>query len=382
MKILLMIPCNEGTIASVSYNIYKKLSCRKDVNIYVACLGKYSSQGFDFTNCYKLGDYNRLKQIILLKQIKRELHVELSISTLIIVNYLNVLSSVGDYRIGVYHTRLSQLKAKGLIYYFVHYLLDKLIDSRLDKKIAVNHSAYDDTRQRLGGNVELVYNIHDFSYINLLSEESLSVEEQKIFSKRVILYVGSGVYTVKAPDRLLMAYALIDKKVRENVNLVYVGRDNQGTYSKLKNLAEQYGVVDNIFFLGFKKNPYKYMKNATMLVSPSRDEGLPGVLIEALSLGIKCVCTNSSEGVWEIMECDDSYDEDLAIDFKTKYGYIVPNNLKDDSFTVQQISEAMTKCLEDESFCLNEFDKTRFSEESVIPHYLNKSTANVNSSSN
>ena len=113
------------------------------------------------------------------------------------------------------------------------------------------------------------------------------------------------------------------------------------------------------------------MQRATMLVSPSRDEGLPGVLIEALSIGIKCVATNSSIGVWEIMQCSKKYEKKLNGIVETQFGFITPNKLDDEVFTVNKISEAIELCVEKENYNKDTFNKERFSEKEVIPHYLN-----------
>lgn len=42
---------------------------------------------------------------------------------------------------------------------------------------------------------------------------------------------------------------------------------------------------DCVFCVGFKNNPYVYMKHADCFVLSSRNEGLPNVMIEALYLG-------------------------------------------------------------------------------------------------
>ena len=60
----------------------------------------------------------------------------------------------------------------------------------------------------------------------------------------------------------------------------------------LKSTAKQYNLSEYIHFLGYQVNPYKYLKNMKCLVSMSKQEGFPGVYVEALSLNIPFVSTD------------------------------------------------------------------------------------------
>lgn len=282
------------------------------------------------------------------------------------------MSGIGEYKIGIFHARLSQMKYGGLLFYFSNYILNKVLCSRLNKLIAVNRSAYWDLKKIQGDkkNIELVYNIHN---INKIREMSLLVlednNEKHIFENPVILYVGNLYCEIKGTDRLVKAFANVYKEFPQ-YRLVFVGRDMDDSMKVLNNMIDEYDLAKCVHFLGRKNNPYQYMKNAEMLVSPSRDEGLPGVLIEALSLGKKCVATNSSMGVWEIMQCDDKYDANLRDLYKTIFGVICPNDLENDDFTVNKLSEAIKTCILSKYEKMSNFDCARFSEDIIVPHFI------------
>lgn len=257
MNILLIIPENRGTIASVSYNLYQALKKSSSHSIYVACLGPYVKNGYIFENVFMFHQHGMLKFIdrtIGLKRIKKKLNVDLSISTLLGCNYWNVLSGIGEKKIGVFHTKLIQRKeSSGLLNYIMHYLCVELICVNLDKAIAVNYGTYQDLQNLFHSHVkvDLAYNIHDFERIKNLSLEPIEdIVEQKIFENAVLLYVGGLYQNIKGTDRLLKAFSMLKE---QSLNLVLIGGDGEGALHNLRKMAVEYGVADHVFFLGYKE---------------------------------------------------------------------------------------------------------------------------------
>jgi glycosyltransferase involved in cell wall biosynthesis len=65
--------------------------------------------------------------------------------------------------------------------------------------------------------------------------------------------------------------------------------------------ASSLGVADAVAFLGYDKNPYRYMKRASLVLQSSRAEGLPGALIQSLACGTPVVATDCDHGPREVV---------------------------------------------------------------------------------
>ncbi len=60
----------------------------------------------------------------------------------------------------------------------------------------------------------------------------------------------------------------------------------------LEETARRYGVSDRVKFIGPRLNPYAYIKKASVYLLSSDSEGLPTVLLEAMSLGVPCISSD------------------------------------------------------------------------------------------
>lgn len=144
---------------------------------------------------------------------------------------------------------------------------------------------------------------------------------EKVFkdnNKIKIISVGR-LAKQKGFDILLEAHKkLIDEKIEHEV---YILGNDGGEQEYLINKIKEYNLENNFFLIGFKENPYAYIKQADIFVSSSRYEGYPLVIMEALTLG-KAIIGTKCTGTTELLE-------------NGKYGILVePEN-------VEKLSSAM-----------------------------------------
>ena len=88
------------------------------------------------------------------------------------------------------------------------------------------------------------------------------------------------------------------KGIDYELKILGIGEEKE----KLENLIKENGLEESIKLVGFKKNPYVYMKNSDFFISSSRFEGFPNVVLEANYCGIPVIANNYKGGINEIIE--------------------------------------------------------------------------------
>ena len=141
-------------------------------------------------------------------------------------------------------------------------------------------------------------------YNPVISEEMLQKAEEKLTDEwfaegepPVILAAGR-LEEEKDFATLIKAFA----KLRSHMDarLMILGEGSKRP--ELEALAKHLDLAEDIRLPGFVSNPYPYMKHAHLFVLSSLYEGLPTVLIEALSLGTPVVSTDCVSGPSEILQ--------------------------------------------------------------------------------
>ena len=119
-----------------------------------------------------------------------------------------------------------------------------------------------------------------------------------IFARPTI--VGMGWLTRrKGFDLLLESFAKV-VQAGHDANLLLLGEGEERT--ALEAQASSLGLHDRVFLPGYQPNPYPLLARAEAFVLSSRHEGLPTVILEAMSLGVPVVAFDCPFGPADILD--------------------------------------------------------------------------------
>jgi glycosyltransferase involved in cell wall biosynthesis len=168
---------------------------------------------------------------------------------------------------------------------------------RADKIICVADYVLDDLAQNFGiprGKMARIYNSVDVDMTRQLAEAGGNPYR----GKGPHLVAAGRLSREKGADVLLDAMPLVRAAISD-ADLTLLG---EGPLKPdLLAQRERLGLTGAVHLTGFQPNPCPYLKHADVFVLPSRFEGLPLVVLEALAVGAPVVASNCPGGVREIL---------------------------------------------------------------------------------
>ena len=155
----------------------------------------------------------------------------------------------------------------------------------------------------------------------ILSDRSINkiVDDNDFY----ILLVGSLEQRYKGFDLVFYAYSKIRNKF-DNIKILVIG---DGCYKEeLEYLAAELRIKQNVSFLGkvSREEVFVYMDNSDLFIMPSRTEGLPRALIEAMARGMPAIGSDVG-GIPELLSCDFLFEKENINDLAELLDKIIPN---------------------------------------------------------
>lgn len=287
------------------------------LNIPVEALSEHSSRTSSIFKTVFIPFYVRRLQRIINKN-------DIVVSFIERANFVNIISKIffGQKAIIALHTNISSSFKTAKKYFY--YLLIKILYPRADAVLAVSQGINDNFKKivRFKGYNPVIYNPLDLKSINNLKNEAPGFSEELL--KNSIITVGRLFYQ-KAQWVLLKVFSDV-LRLNPGVKLFIIGDGNLReklldyaaglglrVFSVFSRPLEDIDSSDDVYFLGFQKNSYKFIARSTVFALSSVSEGLPMVILEAMACGLPVIASDCDYGPREILASGDK-----------KFGLLVP----------------------------------------------------------
>ncbi|MEB3376384.1 glycosyltransferase [Pediococcus pentosaceus] len=303
----------QGGTETVIKKVLKRFDKKSQFNVKLLLLGEPPKKDW-------LKDIDE-KQLIICESHNKILRIFWFVRFLL-TEHINDLIIINTQLIHIAHLVKGIFKRDFLIYSWIHFSLDNSNTVNLtylkeaDKHLAISSGI---KKQLINleispRNIELIYNPIS---TNL---KKIKRSQDGVFR---FLYMGRVEYNHQKNVELLLRSLTT---LEGNWLLVIIGDGDD--VKKCKKLADELGIKDRIVWKGWKSFPWSTLDEIDALVLPSNYEGLPMVLLEALSYGIPCVSTDCPTGPEDIIE--DKYNGRLVkmnepVDLSDKMRWIMKN---------------------------------------------------------
>lgn len=286
---------------------------------------------------------NVFKRVKRVRQLKKELDIQISYSFGQTANLVNVLSKQRDVTwAGIRgYGALDDKKEMS----FVCKRADRMVSCTrvMEADIAASYSVKSSAT---------LYNPCNLEEIRQLARADVEPKFEEFLQRPGKTVVSMGrAHDVKGFWHLMKSVSLVKKKIPD-VKLMFIGA---GDFSEYKELAQKLHMEKDVLFTGVQKNPFALLARADVYALTSDSEGFPNALIEAMSSGLPCVSVNCKTGPAEILQDDYRKSENQSKVYQADYGILTPifkgeKNLEPDSFTSEEkiFAEELEKLLGDE----------------------------------
>jgi glycosyltransferase involved in cell wall biosynthesis len=247
-------------------------------------------------------------------------------------NFVNIISKLFKKHKAIISVHMDQQKGHvGLRK--LNKLLVRILYPKADLIIAVSHGVKE-SLINLGieeEKIKVIYNPYPIDEIRELAKEPLGNYEE-IFKHPVLITAGR-LTKPKGQWYLLRVFKALKEK-HKDLKLVILGEGELKDY--LVKLSEELGLKTyvwgrdelsesfDVYFLGFQKNPFKFMARSKLFVFPSLWEGFPNALVEAMACSVCVVSSDCRSGPREILAPNTDFNYQTQKPEFAEYGILMP----------------------------------------------------------
>ena len=182
-----------------------------------------------------------------------------------------------------------------------HVYHDKMAYKKCEKIIAVSENQAKKLKEFIPAFANKVFVIHNLVDVAGILEKSNSIVSETFDSSKFHIVTVGRIAKEKGIDLAVCACAELVKKGVSGIQWWIVGGGPEA--ENIRDMIKQLNLEEYICMTGMKDNPYPYMKRSNLYVQPSRIEGYPMTILEAMILG-KVVISTDNPGAREIITND------------------------------------------------------------------------------
>ncbi|MCM1567408.1 MAG: glycosyltransferase [Dehalobacter sp.] len=278
------------------------------------------------------------------RRIMKESQANVSMSFLVLDNFINIISNIGNKnvkKIISVHIALSEKFSNRYTYSFTKYII-RHIYGNADSIVAVSDGVKEELITEYGidqNKIVVIYNPIDIINIDKLSKE-LIIDDELFNGKNIIVFNMGRLTEQKGQWHLIRAFS----KVRKSCDCILVIRGDGHLKTYLESLIRDLNLSDSVKFLGWKENPYKYIAQSALFVFPSLWEALPYAIIESMACGCPIVSTDCKYGPREILG-DNKYGVLIGRFDNKLYNYLEPLTIEE-----ERLADVIIQFLNDENY--------------------------------
>lgn len=190
----------------------------------------------------------------------------------------------------------------------------RLFGRNIRKAIACSDAVADDIRRRFGGalkdrTITLANSVNYARYAEVSIDKAAYRKQFDIPDDAFVFIAAGRLAPTKSFDLLIRAFAQVCTDYK-NAYLLIAGEGEER--NALEKMIADFSIQDKVRMPGFRMDLPQLYKMSDCFVLSSCREGMPLVVLEAMSAGLNIIATTAG-GTGEILE-------------NGKYGYLIPSN--------------------------------------------------------
>ncbi|WP_306485351.1 glycosyltransferase [Anaerococcus sp.] len=175
--------------------------------------------------------------------------------------------------------------------WIIFYPIEKYLSKFTDILITINKEDYERANKRFKAKKTVLLNGVGID-LKKIQEVIVGKEEKRkelgLKKEDIVLLSVGELNSNKNHIEVLKAINMIDNK--ENIKYLICGRGDKKQF--LNNYIHENGLDNNVELLGFRNDIIEICKISDIFIFPSKREGLPVSVMEAMACGLPVICSN------------------------------------------------------------------------------------------